>query len=150
MSVGIAVSVDVSVTAVVAVEVLVGVSVGTSVEVGDEPPVDVSVTAVVAVDVLVGVSVGTSVKVGDEPPSVVIINCGGLVPSRLEKLVAVLLVVSIMKLYWPVPLTAFVTSTSVQLLEIIAPELPMPFPKAGALLKFMVVSSHPAVVVCTV
>ena len=112
----------------------------------------VGVAVNVAVGVLTCVFVGVLVDVIDAPllpPLIVITNWGGLAPSRLEKLVAVPLVVSITKLYWPVPLTTVVTSTCVQLLALIAPELPRLAPKVGALLKLMVASFHVPVVLCT-
>lgn len=111
---------------------------------------------IVGMNVLVGVAVGTgmSVSVGLMvavgiilPPSVLITNWGGLAPSRLERLVAVLLAVSITKSYWPMPVTIPVTLTCDHVLAVIGPELLIPAPKAGALLKVISVSPHAVVVV---
>jgi hypothetical protein len=51
-------------------------------------------------------------------------SCGAFAPSRLLKLVAVLLVVAITKLYVPAPVTSAVTFTLVQVLAVMAPEVP--------------------------
>jgi len=150
--VGVAMGVFVRVAVTVGVFVRVAVSEGIGVVVRVGVAIGVFVRVSVTVGVLTCVFVGVLVAVDDEPPlppPIVITNCGGLAPSRLERLVAVLLVVSITKVYCPVPVTTDVTSTCVQLLAVIAPELPILLPYVGALLKLMVVSAHVPVVVCT-
>jgi hypothetical protein len=159
---GVFVRVGVAIGVLVRVAVLVGVLLETAVSEGIGVGVGVfeTIGVVVRVAVLVGVlletavSEGIGVAVGPEPPPeplpIVITNCGGLAPSRLEKLVAVLLVVSITKLYWPVPVTTVVKSTCVQLLAVIAPELPRLPLNGGALLKLMDVSAHVPLTLCTV
>ena len=157
VSVGTGVSVGISVGVRVAVRVGVKVKVGVSVAVSVGTSVSVDVNVSVSVGVSVAGIVGVKVKVGISVAAdartllaILIINCGGLAPSRLEKLLAVPLVVSITKLYWPAPLTTEVTSTCVHVLAVIAPELPIFFPMAGALLKLMVNSFHVPVELCTV
>ena len=153
---GVAIGVLVRVGVLVGVLLETAVSEGIGVGVGVFETIGVLVRVAVLVGVLLetAVSEGIGVAVCPEPPpeplSVVITNCGGLAPSRLERLVAVLLVVSIAKLYWPVPVTAAVKSTCVQLLAVIAPELPRSPLNGGALLKLMVVSSHVPLILCTV
>jgi hypothetical protein len=89
--------VRVAVTVGVFVRVEVSEGVGVVVRVG--VAIGVFVRVSVTVGVLTCVFVGVLVAVGVEPlpPPIVITNCGGLAPSRLERLVAVLLVVSITK-----------------------------------------------------
>jgi hypothetical protein len=81
----------------------------------------------------VGDGVGVNVAVGGG--EVTITSCGALAPSLLLKLVAVLLVVVITTLYVPAPATSAVTFTLVQVLAVMAPELPTLLPKGGSLLK---------------
>ena len=160
VGIGVFVRDGVAIGVLVRVGVLVGVLLETAVSEGIGVGVFETIGVVVRVAVLVGVLLETAVSEGigvavcpeppPEPLSVVITNCGGLAPSRLERLVAVLLVVSIAKLYWPVPVTAAVKSTCVQLLAVIAPELPRSPLNDGALLKLMVVSDHVPLIVCTV
>jgi hypothetical protein len=110
---------------VVAVDVLdVNVPVGEEVEVALGVCVDVGVC--VAVGVRVGVLVG--------PLEVWITSCGAFAPSRLEKLILVLLVVLKAKLYTPFPVIWEVTSTVVHVPPLNAPEAPSWLPIAGALL----------------
>ena len=127
----------------VSVAVLVGIGVVVCVMVG------VSIDTAVAVDMIAFISVGVLIVTSDRLLPVVIINCAGLAPSRLERLVAVLLVVSITKLNGPTPVTNVVTSTCVQVLAVIPPELPTLLPNGGALLKLMLVSPHVLSVPCT-
>ncbi len=62
-------------------------------------------------------------------------SCGALAPdSRLDKLIAVLLVVVRARLNVPFPVIYGVTSTVVQVLVLIAPDEPIKVPTAGALL----------------
>jgi hypothetical protein len=62
-------------------------------------------------------------------------SCGALVPdSRLDKLIAVLLVVMRAKLKVPFPVIYEVTSTVVQVPVLIAPDELIKAPTAGALL----------------
>ena len=126
------------------VGVLVGVLVAMLVGVFDTARVAVAIGVLVGVKVAVLVDVFAGVLVGVfdglAPPATVIINWGGLAPVRLEKLVAVLLVVAITKLYEPVPVTKDVTSTCVHVLAVILPEFPRALTKAGALEKLMAVS----------
>jgi hypothetical protein len=147
------VSVEIGVSVSVGVKVKVGVSVAVSAGTSVSVDVNVSVSVGVSVEVIVGVKDKVGVYIAADARmllAILIINCGGLAPSRLEKLVAVALVVSITKLYWPAPLTTEVTSTCVHILAVIAPELPIFSPMAGALLKLMVNSSHVPVELCTV
>lgn len=150
ISVAVGTSVGVSVAVAVAVGMSVGVSVAVAVSVAVGMSVGVSVMLAVAVSVRVGVSVGVSAASLLKLPPTVMTNCGALPPVRLEKLVCVLLVVAIARSYAPLPVTRAVTSTSVHVLATIAPELPKLLPRAGALLKLIVVSPHPPLVPYTV
>jgi hypothetical protein len=95
------------------------------------------------VNVDADVGVGVRVFVPDELLRTVTINSGGLVPSRLEKRVAVVSAEVIAKLYCPPPVTHAVTSTLVQVPPLIAPELAMTAPNAGAFAKVLVDSLQP-------
>jgi hypothetical protein len=139
--VGVLVGVFVNVADCVPVGVLVGVKVNVGVGVFVGVPVEVAVGVFVGVkvnvDVLVGVGVFVgvlvSVSVANGPLITSIINSGGLAPSRLERLIAVLSVEVMTKLYCPSPTTNEVTSATVQVPPLIGPELPTVAPKAGAL-----------------
>jgi len=137
----------------VGVGVLVGVSDGTAVGVlvGALVVVGIDVDVVaglgVAVMIEVGVAVGAILTELLLPAETTIINCGAFPPVRLDKLVCVVLVVAITKLYcWLGLVTKDVTSICVHVLAVIGPELPRALPKPGALEKLMVVAPQPPVV----
>ena len=106
------VSVGISVAVAVGTSVWVGVLVGVSVAVAVGISVCVGVLVGISDGTAVGVAVGvgvaaiTFINVGVTAnlleallPDIVIINCAGLPPVRLDKLVCVLFVVAITKLY---------------------------------------------------
>ena len=131
IGVGVTVAVGVSVAVGVNVGVLVGV--GPSVGVNDSVGVNVCVGVCVFVGVNVSVGVGVAVGVSGTP-LISRISSGGLVPSRLVYLMAVLDTESMTRSTMPGPVTSAVTSTVVHVLLGIAPELPPGEPRAGAVL----------------
>ena len=101
-----------------------GVAVATGVAVGDGVALGLALGGAV-VGGLVGEALGAE-------PDQAITSCGGCGPSRDENETAVLLAVERPRLIMPLPVTAEVTSTLVQVPAEILPELPsLVAPKGG-------------------
>jgi hypothetical protein len=142
--VGVSVAVVVFVGRLVFVGVCVAVAIGVNVFVdagilvGVLVPVGVFVEVIVRVFVDVGVDVGVAVEVGVEVIVAVRVlwvsmtNCGGVVPSREEKITPSVLSATSANVYVPLPVTREVTLYSTHVFVPMAPLLSTaPLNKAG-------------------
>jgi len=119
VTVGVVVKVDVGV--LLAVDTLVAVPVAVGVFGGVN--VDVALGVSVEVAVRVNVAVAADVEVAVDTPWVVITSCGGVAPSREEKVTPSLLSATSANVYVPLPLTKEVTLYSTHVLVPNAPLL---------------------------
>jgi hypothetical protein len=124
------------------VTVIVGVRVAVAVDVCDAVAVFegvlLAVTVGVDVDVEVAVAVGVNVAVAVGPPWLITTSCGGIVPSRDEKVTPSLPSAIRANVYVPLPDTNGVTSYSTHVFVPKAPALSdAPLNKAGCVFQVM-------------
>jgi hypothetical protein len=126
------VGVTVEVGVLLAVGIFVDVTVAVDVPVGVMVRVAVGVDVEVTVGVRVSVTVAVNVEVTGNPLWVVMSSCGGVVPSREEKVTPSLLSATNANVYMPFPLTKELTLYSTQEFVAIAPLLSnAPLKRAG-------------------